>query len=98
VARGQELVQALVRKEDEVLSFHEFISSILVAQPDVLEATGWTCPLLCYFAAVALRDDGSLIGPETFSGQLAKFKYLVHATGIVDADLKKANHPRGMIG
>jgi len=92
-------LEALRLQEEDVLErFHRFSWSLVVPQPETADVTHWSCPLLCYFAALALHKCGNFMPPEEYSGHGAKFKYWCNTTGIFEADVRSATHPQGMIG
>lgn len=98
---GLSFFDTLVRGVDDhikLLGLHKFMVTLLEAQPELEDVEGWTCPFRSFYAAKALRDDGNFIPPETFTGYLGKGKYMCNITAIFDADLKRLDHPRGMIG
>jgi hypothetical protein len=96
---GLAFFDALVAHSDQSLSLlHRFFWTLLIVQPETGEVADWTCPFLSYFAVLALRDDGNFMKPDAFTGILAKMKYLCHVCAIFDADRRKGEHPRGMIG
>ena len=78
--------------------FHKFSLSLLTLVREGDGVPGWTCPFLCYFAALGLRDDGNFTPAEGFSPELAQFKYFCYTATIVKAYYKRAEHPDGMIG
>jgi hypothetical protein len=93
------LFEALRLQEEGVLQhFHRLSWSLLVHQPETADVTVWSCPLLCYFAVLALHNDGNFMSPDEYSGHGAKFKYWSNTAAIFEADLRSATHPQGMIG
>jgi hypothetical protein len=90
---------ALCLKKPDVLDyFHRLSWSFVVVQPDTADVTDWSCPFRCFFAVLALQEDGGLMSPDTFSGYGAKFKYFCNTAAIYEADTKSSSHHRGMIG
>lgn len=96
---GHRFFQALLGGAVDVMDrFHQFAWSLVVVQNDIEDAAEWTCPFLCYFPVLALRDDGNFMSPDDYSGVGAKLKYFCNNAAIFQADVRSASHPRGMMG
>lgn len=89
---------ALRTENNATVPLEDFLFSICEEQPLMSEECLWTCPVQCYWAVRALRDDGNFIPPEIFTGWLSKTKYLCVMTAALDAVRHKQEYPNGLIG
>jgi hypothetical protein len=96
---ADQLLACLMKDEynaEEILSLlHRFTLSLLIEQPepevnDPL-ACKWTCPIRCYLAVHAIRDDGNFISPKVLTPRLARFKYFCANCALIQADRTKDN-------
>ena len=76
----------------------DFLFSICEQQQPGLGLETWTCPMQCFWAVRALRDDGNFIPPELFTGWLTKSKHLCILTTALHAIKHISHHPTGLIG
>jgi len=79
-------------------TLHQFSVSLLAPQPEADDLSAWSCPVRCYLAARAIREDGNFITPNDLSPKLARFKYFCNNCALVQADRMKDSTPNGMIG
>jgi hypothetical protein len=76
----------------------DFLFSICEQQPPQNGLQTWTCPMQCFWAVHALRDDGNFVPPELFTGWLTKSKHLCILTTALHAIKHIPDHPTGLIG
>ena len=111
-AKADQLLQSLLcdftdsecKIQKIVVSLHTLSVSLLVPQPDLVQlepeadkGQRWSCPVRCYLAAQAIRDDGNFISPDTLTQKLSRLKYFCRTCALVQADRTKDCFPRGMI-
>ena len=87
------LKSARAEISEVVDALHKFSFSLLVPQ---LEAEAeadvdwrWSCPVRCYLAVHALREDGKFVPPKPLTQVLAKLKYFSVNCALVEANRRK---------
>jgi hypothetical protein len=75
LASGQSLSEAL----------HDLLVALFDHDKNANARSMWDCPLSCWLAARAFRDDGRFLAPHDFTGILAKFKYIIRACAVIEA-------------
>ena len=83
--------------EDFLPLLEDFLFSICERQLPRLGLETWTCPMQCFWAVHALRDDGNFIPPELFTGWLTKSKHLCILTTALHTIKHISHHPTGLI-
>lgn len=95
---GNALIKALGEIKDSTKDLHKFLYPLLVAQPHQRNPTIWDCPFQNWLAIRALRDDGNFLTPEQTTGILARMKYFIRSSAILEAYERHEDHQQGMIG
>lgn len=76
----------------------DFLFALCEQQASNLHLNIWSCPMQCYWAARALRDDGNFIQPDQFTGWLTKTKHLCIVTAALHAINHRSEYSNGLIG
>lgn len=92
------LTSALKSNKETVNAFHAFLYS-LVGEP----ATGsgldrWKCPLNCYLAIWALREDGGFRSPADYTQVLAKWQYTLRQLHFMEAYQNQEKYNNDIMG
>ena len=106
-AEADQLLQSLRYSPDdkpegeiakEILeSLHQFSVSLLAPQPKANDLSAWSCPIRCYLAAQAVREDRNFVTPDVLLPRLVRFKYFCNNCALIQADRMKDSTPGGMI-
>lgn len=72
---------------------------LLFRQPSIVKSLEkWSCPLLCYFAAQNMREDGSFSDAHHITSELAHWEYLMRATTLYEIYHTANKYPNGILG
>jgi hypothetical protein len=94
-----QLLESLLSSQESVSDeLHELLWELVHAKDGDQQSSIYTAPILSWFAIHALRADGTFMSAESFAQLLAKVKYLIKSTGMIEAHRRQSNHPRGIIG
>jgi hypothetical protein len=89
----------VLRGDEDILpALEEFLVALCEQQPPEWDMDTWRCPMQCYWALRALRDDGNFIPPELFTGWITMTKHLCIMTTALHAINHIGNYTNGLIG
>jgi hypothetical protein len=95
-----------IQIKEVVEQLHQFSFSLLIPQPEPgadhpqPETRGlrWSCPVQCYLAVQAVRQDGTFISTSILAQKLAKLKYFCKSCALVQAKrMTEGTTPCGML-
>jgi len=76
-------------------ALHELLWDLIRARADKSKSTIQSCPFQSWFAVHALKIDTTFMSSDSFAQLLAKMKYLIKNTGMVEAHRCQDIHPNG---
>jgi hypothetical protein len=88
----------LGNQEDVSMEIHSLLWELVKVKSMDVESTMWSCLFQRWFAVHAMNGDGTFMSEDSFAQLLAKLKYLVKSTAMVEAYHRQLQHPQGIIG
>ncbi|KAK7685124.1 hypothetical protein QCA50_011964 [Cerrena zonata] len=94
-SKALELYAIMERNEKEISAvdaLHQFLlASVATPNPEAC-SDRWKCPLTCWIAIWALREDGGFRGPDDYSQVIAKWQYSLRCIYFYEAYQRRDNY------
>lgn len=88
LASGKELLDSLNQSAGEAIcieKLHRYLYHFLAKQKEAPPSTKWASVLECFFAVLAMKEDGTFLRPTEVTQPLAAFKYHCRSAFIYEA-------------